>query len=87
MESTSKTRVIHYLTFASSPSSPGVNANTDFSTASPCQLGHVLREVVWRILYLRRKYGVGAPIVLSKMGVKDAFRQVAVEWERSQTFG
>ena len=64
--STSKTRAIHYITFASSPLSP---EDTDFSTAPPYQLGHVLREVVWRKLYLRRKYGVDARLVLSKMDV------------------
>ena len=85
--STSNTRVIHYLTFASSPSSSGVNADTDFSTTPPCQLGHVLPEVVWRMLYLRRKYAIGARMVLSTTDVKDALRQVAVEWERSPTFG
>lgn len=78
--STSKNRVIHNLTFASSPSNPGANADTDSSTAPARQLGHVLREVVWRILYFRRKYGVGAHIVLSKTDVEDAFRQVTVEW-------
>ena len=36
---------------------------------------------------LRWKYGVSARIVLSKLDVKDAFRQVPAEWERSPTFG
>ena len=85
--STSRTRIIHDLTFASSPSCHGVNADTDFATAPPCRRGHVLRDVVRRIAYLRRKVGVSARILLSKMDVKDAFRQVAVEWERSPTFG
>ena len=42
---------------------------------------------VYNVLYLRRKYGVGARIILSKMDVEDAFRQVVVEWERSPMFG
>ena len=49
--------------------------------------GHVLREVVWGILYLKRRHGAGARKGVSKMGVKDALRQVGVEWERSPTFG
>ena len=85
--STSKTREIHFLASASSPSSPGGIADTDFSPAPPCPLGHVLRDVVWHILYSRRKYDLGARIFLSHKNVKDAFRQVAVEWEQSQTFG
>ena len=84
--STSKVRVIHDLTFSSFPSGPGVNSDTDFDTAPPCKLGHVLRDVIWRILYLRRKFGTDARIVLSKMDVANAFRQVPVEFGRSPTF-
>ena len=29
--------------------SRGAHADTDFSTTTPCQLAHVLREVVWRV--------------------------------------
>lgn len=85
--STSKTRVIHDITFASAPSMPGVNYDTDFTTAPSCQLDHVMRYVTLRIIYWRRNYGVSARKVLSKIDVKDAFRQVQVEWARSPTFG
>ena len=46
VESTSETHIIHDLTFARSPSHHGVSADTDFATAPPYQLGHVLRDVV-----------------------------------------
>ena len=80
-------RVVHDLTFSSGPSTVGVNEDTEFSSAPKCELGHVLRDIIWHILYLRRRFGRGARIVLSKMGVKDAFRQVPVEITRPPVFG
>ena len=74
--SSSNPRVMHDLTLASSSSSPDVNAGMNFSAVPPCQLGHVMRAVVLPIWYVRRKYGVGARIVLSKMDVKDAIRHL-----------
>ena len=71
--STSKTRIIHDLTLASSASCHGVDADTYFAMAPPCQLVHVLRDVVRLMLYLRRKHGVSARILLSKIEVKEAF--------------
>ena len=65
----------------------GVNEDTDFSSVPTCELGHVLRDIVRRILYLRQRFGRGARIVLSKMDVKDAFRQVPVEITRAPVFG
>ena len=50
--SVTKVRIIHDLTMAFS--NPGVNADTDFESAPKCKLGHVLRDIVWGILFLRR---------------------------------
>ena len=44
--------------------------DTDFESAPQCNPGHVLRNVIWRVLYLRRRLGNAARIVLSKMDVK-----------------
>ena len=57
---------------------PGVNEDIDFESASKCKLGHVLSDIVWRILFLRRTLGPHTHIMLSKMYAKDAFRQVAL---------
>ena len=73
IKSSTKLRVVHDLTFSSGPSTIGVNEDTDFSSAPTCELGHVVRDIIWRILYLRHRFGRGARIVLSKMDVKDAF--------------
>ena len=83
--SPSKIRIIHDLTFETS--APGVNADTDFSSAPPCKLGHVLRGIIWRILHLRRPSVTPTRILLSKMDVKDAFRQIPVEWAHCPLFG
>lgn len=85
--SPSKTCVMQYLTFSSASDVTMDNAVTDFTTTQPCQLGVVIRDVLWRILYPRRTFGDGARIVLRTMDAKYAFRQVPVEWERSPTFG
>ena len=61
--------------------------DTDYSSAPTCDLGHVLRDIIWRTLYLRHRLGRRARIVLRKMDVKDAFRQVPVEVTRAPVFG
>ena len=85
--SPSKTRVIHDLTFSVSPRANSVNADTDFERIPPVELGRVLRDVISRILYLRRRLGPGARIVLSKIDVSEAFRQVSVQWAGAPVFG
>ena len=50
--SATKVRIIHDL--AMTFSNPGVNGDTNFESAPKCKLGHVLRDIVWRILFLRR---------------------------------
>ena len=72
-----KIRITHELTFETSVQ--GVNANTDFLSAPPCKLGHVLRGIVWRILRLRRPSVAPTRILLSETDVNDAFRQIPAE--------
>ena len=43
-----KYRIIRELTFARPGGRTSVNDDTDFSSAPPCELGHVLRDVVLR---------------------------------------
>ena len=86
MLSPSKTRVINDLTFSVSPRANSVNTDTDFEQDPPVELGGVLRDVTWRILYLRRRFGPGARIVLSKIDVSEAFRQVILQWAVALVF-
>ena len=83
----SKTRIIHDLTFSSSQYARSVNADTDFARPPPVELGRVLRNIIGRILYLRRRFGPRARIVLSKIDVTEAFRQVSVQWAGASVFG
>ena len=64
-----------------------VNADTDFAQAPLVELGRVLRIIIGRISYLRRRFGPHARIVLSKIDVTEAFRQVSVQWAGSPVFG
>ena len=87
--STSQTRISHDLSNA--VSGRGVNEDTDTSDIPECKIGHVLRDVIRRIMYL---YGAavvnaaGTPprILFAKMDTKSAFRQVSVEAKKSPTF-
>ena len=47
----------------------------------------MLRNIIGRILYLRRRFGPRARIVLSKIDVTEAFRQVSVQWAGAPVFG
>ena len=85
--SPSKTRIIHDLTFSSSQYARSVNAETDFAQPPPVELSRVLRNIVWRILYLHRRFGPLARIVLGKIDVTEAFRQVSVQWAGAPVFG
>ena len=78
MVSPSKTRNIHDLTFTSSQYARIVNAVTDFGQPPPVELGRVLRNIIERILYLRRRFGPRARIMLSKIDVTEAFRHGGV---------
>lgn len=60
----SKIREMHAFTFSPSTIASAVNANTDFDTAPPCAVGNLLRDVLWRILYLQITFGAYARRVL-----------------------
>lgn len=50
------------------------------------KLGYVLRPFIGRIVHLRRRWPQ-TRILLTKMDVAEAFRQVAMSWERNTVFG
>ena len=82
-----KLRIVHDLPFASAGGRTSVNSDTDFSSAPPCELGHVLREVLLRVLFLRRTHARSARIVLCRVDVKEDFRQVLVDQVGVWVFG
>ena len=82
-----KLRNIHDLTFAREGGRTGVNGDTDFDAAPTCELGHVLRDVMLRVLFLRQAHGSRARILLCRVDVKDAFRRVLVDPAGARTFG
>ena len=87
--SASKVRVCHDL--SADVSGTSVNADTDPSAVPECKIGHVLRDVLWRILYLHGAPVANAPgppprILLAKMDTKSAFRQVSVRVRDSPVF-
>ena len=71
-----KFRIIHDLTFARVGSHSSVNGDTDFSSAPSFELGHVFGKVLLRVLFLRQLHDPTARIVLCRVDVKDAYRQV-----------
>ena len=74
------------LSFSNGPLLTGVNEDSDFPSAPTCELGHVLRDIIWRILYLRNRFGRGARIMMKKIVLKDSFRHVPVEITRAPVF-
>ena len=82
-----KIRIIHDLTFLSSTYAGSVKADTAVGSAPDVELGRVLRDVIWRILFWRAKFGPSARIVMSKIDLTDAFRNVPVRPEKSAVFG
>lgn len=80
-----KLRIVHDLSFDVTREDASVNDRTDFASAPPVTFKNVLRNFVWRILYLRGRWPRGR-IVLSKMDVAAAFRQVLVSWAGNQVF-
>ena len=82
-----KFRILHDLTFARAGGHSSVNDVTDFSSAPSCELGHVLRDVLLRVLVLRQIHGATARIVLCHVDEKYAFRQVLVDPVGAPVFG
>ena len=92
VEEKEKIRVIHDLTFEGPSKGCGgkpmrsVNADTDWGQVPGCELGGVLDAILKRVLGLRAKFGVRARILIQKMDVKSAFRQVTVDPDGASCF-
>ena len=82
-----KLRIIHDLTFARAGDHSSVNDDTVLFSAPSCELGHVLRDVLLRLLFLRKLRGPTARIVLFRVDVKYVFRQVLVDPVGVPVFG
>lgn len=83
-----KFRIIHDLTFAAGAKvRSSVNGDTDFDQAPECLLGHVLSGILSRIAFLRQLHGVSLEILLCRVDVKDAFRQILVDPSGASAFG
>ena len=88
--SATKARICHDLSNAAS--GRGVNEDTDTSGVPELRIGHVLRDVIWRIFYLYNLAGHDAAaepprILLANQDSKSAFRQVNVDVEKAPVFG
>ena len=64
-----------------------VNGDTDFDSAPPSELGHVLREVLLPVMFLRQTLGSSARILLCRVDVDDVFRRVLVDPAGAPAFG
>ena len=82
-----KLRIIHDLTFAGGGYRSSVNGDTDFSVAPTCELGYVFADVCRRLLYLHQRHDVVARVMLCRIDVKDAFRQIPVDPLHAAKFG
>ena len=81
-------RIIHDLTFAAGATvRSSVNDDTYFTQAQECGLGHVLHDIISRVLYLRKLHGVELNIFIRRVDVKDAFRQMLVDPAGAPAFG
>ena len=82
-----KFRIIHDLTFARGGDRTSVNGDTDFDSAPPSELGHVLRELLLRVVFLRQTHGSTARIVLCRVDFKYVCRWVLVDPAGAPAFG
>ena len=80
-------RIIHDFTFLGSWYHSSVNADTDVSTALPCDLTYVFEDVCRRIPYLRQHHGSIARVMLCCSDIKDVFRQIPVDRLHAAKFG
>ena len=85
--SPSKTRIIHGQHFRRLSMHAASTLTRISHSPPPVELGRVLRNIIGRILYLRRRFGPRARIVLRKIDVTEAFRQVSVQWAGVPVFG
>ena len=84
-----KIRIIHDMTFEHRDRNGGgsVNLTTDWDKIPTCAVAGVMHEVVQRVLGLRFKFGNRARILIRKMDVKNAFRQIPVDPDGARVFG
>ena len=89
VEEREKIRIIHDMTFEHRDGEEGgsVNATTDWDEIPACALAGVMHEVLQRVLGLRVKFGDRARILIQKMDVKNAFRQIPVDPDGAAAFG
>ena len=64
-----------------------VNGHTDLDKAPSCELGHLLRDVLVRFLFLLQRRGSRPRIHLCRVDVKEPFRQVLVDPAGAPKFG
>ena len=82
-----KFRIIHDLTFARAGGRTSVNGDTDFDSAPPSELGHVLRVVLLRVMFLKKTHGSSARMPLCRVDVKDVFQRVLADPAGAPAFG
>ena len=80
-------RITRDLTFARAGGHSSVDDDTDSSSAPSSEFGHVLRDVLLRVLLLRQMHGPTARTVLCRVDVKDAYRKVLVDPVGAPVFG
>ena len=82
-------RIIHDMTFEHRDGRGGgsVNSTTDWDEIPTCALAGVMHEVVQRVLRLRVKVEDRARVLIQKMDVKSAFRQILVDADGARVFG
>ncbi|CAM9799176.1 unnamed protein product, partial [Sphacelaria rigidula] len=84
--SPSKSRLILDLSFGEGGNNEdpsGVNGDTNFAAAPGVRLGEILPRVLERVCGLRQKFGPNSPILIAKMDVKAAYRQLQVELDKA----
>ena len=79
--------IIHDLSFARAGGRTSINGDTDFDSAPPSELGHVVHDILLRVMFLRQTHGSSARILLCRVDVKDAFRQASVDPAGAPAFG
>lgn len=81
-----KLRFVHDFTFTAPGGTSSVNVDT-FCDAGPArEWGHVSPDVILRVLYLRQLHGPKEPVLLGRIDVRVAYRQVLVDPKRPPIF-
>lgn len=74
-----KNRIIHDLSFPHNDwdGATSDTADTNFVRTPPVELGHVIKDILLRMMYLR-EHDAAARIVISKMDISEAYRQIPI---------